>query len=313
MYKLLVVSGVALILLVGLGQSPSNKRSYVAGRFALSLDGSEELDLLRSADGGAAAGQVVEEVQPDGVVRKHLGGVKYEDITLTLGMSMTKAMYDWINASMTNKQVRKNGAIIAADYDYTERSRLEFKNALITEVGFPALDASSKEPSYMEVKFQPESTARVAGSGRKIDPKVQKKWLPANFRLSIEGLEEPTRRVNKVESFSIKMKAVAGGRPELEMGDLSFTCPEAFAKPLYDWHEDFVIKGNNGQDKELGGSIDYLGTDLREVLFTVKFQNLGIFKVSPEKAEAGSENLRRVKAEMYCETMELSPGSPPAQ
>jgi hypothetical protein len=126
---------------------------------------------------------------------------------------------------------------------------------------------------------------------------------------AIDGLEEPTSRVNKVEALTIKMKAVEGGRPEIDVGDLRVTSAESHAKKLYDWHDDFVIKGNNGSDKELGGSLEYLSTDLQEVLLTIKLQHLGIFKVTPDKVEAGSENLRRVKAEMYCETMELNLGS----
>jgi tail tube protein gp19 len=310
MYKLAVVSGVVLVLIVGLGQSPSNKRSYVAGRFALSLDGSSEFDFLRSADGGAAEGEVIAVKDAGGGIRKHIAGVKYEDITMTCGAALSKAFYEWISSTVANKPVPKSGAIIAADYDFTEIGRLTFKDALITEVSFPALDGASKEPCFMTVKIQPVSTERSAGSGRKIDAKVQKKWLPSNFRLKIDGLDEPTKRVNKIEALTVKQKVVDGRvGGALEVGDLRITCPEAYAKPLYDWHDDFVIKGNNGQDKELGGSLEYLTTDLQEVLFTIKLQNLGIFKVSPEKVEAGSENLRRVKAEMYCETMELSPGA----
>lgn len=312
MYKLAVVSGVAMVLLVGLGQSPSNKRSYVAGRFALSLDDSPEVDFLRSVEGGAAVGNVVAETEPDSVLRKHIAGVKYEDITMTVGASMSRAFHEWLSASMSGKALRKSGAIIAADYDYTEKSRREFKEALITEVGFPALDASSKDACFMTITILPESTQESPGTGKKIDPKVQKKWLPANFRLKIDGLDAAMTRVNKIDSFTLKQKVspTGGTRPILEASDLRITCPELHAKPLYDWHEDFVIKGNNGSDKELSGSLEYLGTDLQEVLFTIKFQNLGIFKVSPDKVEAGSENLRRVKAEMYCETMELGPGSP---
>jgi len=82
MYKLAVISGVVLVLIVGLGQSPSNKRSYVAGRFALSLDGSSEFDFLRSADGGAAEGEVIAVKDAGGGITKHIAGVKYEDITV---------------------------------------------------------------------------------------------------------------------------------------------------------------------------------------------------------------------------------------
>ena len=54
---------------------------------------------------------------------------------------------------------------------------------------------------------------------------------------------------------------------------------------------------------ERGGSLTYLTPDLKTELFTITFEHLGIFKLTPEKVEAGSENIRRVKAEMYCEDM----------
>ena len=76
---------------------------------------------------------------------------------------------------------------------------------------------------------------------------------------------------------------------------------------LYQWHEDFVIKGNCTQDKERVGALHYLGSDLKE-LFTLEFSGLGIFSLTPEKHEAGSENIRRIKAEMYCEQISFAPG-----
>ena len=37
------------------------------------------------------------------------------------------------------------------------------------------------------------------------------------------------------------------------------------------------------------------------VLGSLQFFNLGIFKIAPEKLEAGADTIRRVKVEMYCE------------
>ncbi|HWF86401.1 MAG TPA: hypothetical protein VG222_16185, partial [Vicinamibacterales bacterium] len=87
------------------------------------------------------------------------------------------------------------------------------------------------------------------------------------------------------------------------------TCGEAAADQLYAWHEDFVINGNNGQDKEKGGTLEYMSANMKDVLFTLTFSGLGIFKLTPEKVEAGSENVRRVKAEMYCEQITFKEGS----
>ena len=70
-----------------------------------------------------------------------------------------------------------------------------------------------------------------------------------------------------------------------------------------------MIKGNNGEDHEKGGTLEYLTPNLQEVLFTLHFFHLGVFKVSPDKMEASGEPIRRLKVEMYCEDIRFDFGS----
>ena len=67
-----------------------------------------------------------------------------------------------------------------------------------------------------------------------------------------------------------------------------------------------MINGNASAEDEKSGMLEYLTPNLKDVLFTINFHNLGIFKLAPEKLEAGGEQIRRVKAEMYCERMEFN-------
>jgi hypothetical protein len=294
-------------------------RAFVAGKYGVDLGGSMA-GWVFSADGGTASADVVtEKMGPDHLARKHLAGVKYDDITVTCGTGMSKGFYTWIQDSFDHKYSRKDGAIITADYDYSEKSRLTFSQALISEVGFPALDASSKDACKLTLKFSPEITRTTATFGGKtavtgqFKQAVQKKWLPANFRLRIDGLDDACSRVSKIDALVVKQKNVEHSVGEmrdyqkepasLEIPNLVITTAESHSEELYKWHEDFVIKGNNGDEKEKGATLEYLTPDLKTVLFTVTFQHLGIFKLSPDKVEAGSENIRRVKAEMYCEEM----------
>jgi hypothetical protein len=78
---------------------------------------------------------------------------------------MSNGFYQWIQDLLNHKYLRKHGALIDADYRYVERSRLDFVNALITEVGFPALDAASKAACRMTVKFAPEYTRMQKANG----------------------------------------------------------------------------------------------------------------------------------------------------
>ena len=310
LYRIAVLLLAASLVVVGIAAA---ERSYVAGRFALEIDGIAA-GWMKSAEGGHATSDVVtEDIGGTLFAKKHIAGVKYEDFSINCGTGMSKGFYEWIKASFDHKPFRKNGAIHVADYDYKEMNTLAFSNALITEVGFPACDASSKDPAFMALKFAPEVTRFGQGSGKPLDPgaKIQKKWLPANFRLTIDGLD--CTRVNKIEAITVKQSVVERlGQIEptkLEYPNLVVTLPESSAKTFYDWHEDFVIKGNNSDASEKTGSLEYLTPDLKDVLFTLTFSNLGIFKCTPEKAEAGSENIRRVKAELYCEEMKFTYGS----
>jgi hypothetical protein len=92
-------------------------------------------------------------------------------------------------------------------------------------------------------------------------------------------------------------------QPYLELPNLVFYLPEAFAKPFFDWHEDFVIKGNNGDDRERAGSLELLEPSLKQSLLTIGFAHLGILSVDPVSGDGG---LRMVRVEMYCEDMTLT-------
>jgi hypothetical protein len=47
---------------------------------------------------------------------------------------------------------------------------------------------------------------------------------------------------------------------------------------------------------------------MKEVLFTLTFHGLGIFRLSPDKPQPGNENIRRITAEMYCQSMDFAYG-----
>lgn len=296
-----------------------NPRAYSAGKFGLELGGAKA-GWVQSVEGGHAVADVVnEKVGADLIVHKHIAGVKYEDITVNCGTGMSKAFYEWIKASFDRKHIRKDGAIHTCNYDGGIVSTLDFYHALISEIGFPALDAGSKDAAKMTIKFSPEFTRHKKGNG-KVDPSgfslgkgEQKRWLPRNFRLTIQGLT--CTHVNKIEALTLKQKVVEHAIGEkrdyekepanLETPNLVVTMSEHNADDWYNWHKSFVIDGNNDNKAEKSGTLEYLTEDLKTVLFKLDFFGLGIFKLTPDKVEAGGENLRRLKAEMYCEEIKF--------
>jgi SAM-dependent methyltransferase len=288
-------------------------RSYATGSYGIELDGLSA-DWVQSAEGGHATGDVVtEKIGPDRVVHKHLAGVKYEDITVNCGAGMSKGFYEWIKTTFALKGSPQNGAVVMTSPSGQAESRLEFYNSLVTEVGFPALDASSKEACSLTIRFAPEFT-RYAKGGGKVEPKiatraVQKPWLRSNFRLQIADLD--CTKVNKIDGLTVRQvlvqlelgvsRSYQKESSHLEIPNLVVTLPDAAAQSFYDWHEDFVIKGNSDKSREKSGTLEFLAPNLQDVLFKLTLSNLGIFSLKSVPSGTSTATIRQVQAEMYCE------------
>src|SRR5436190_1215887 len=134
----------------------ADRRSYTSGNFMFTLDG-VKCGFLKKVSGGAMTADVIKEGTGGGyTIHKHIGGPHFEDFELQVGFSMSRALYQWIEASWRQAFLRKNGSIISADNNLNAIQEREFLNALITEHTIPKCDGSSKDPAYLTVKFAPE-------------------------------------------------------------------------------------------------------------------------------------------------------------
>ena len=290
-------------------------RPYASSNYMLNLAG-VSVGFLKSVVGGGVTAEVISEsAGPSYFTKKHLGPIKYEEFTVRIGPSMNLAIFDWIAASWQMNYSRKSGSIISADYKLEAQSERQFSNALITETTIPAMDSSAKEPAYLTIKFQPEvvqykkAAGKVSGAIGRSD---QTLWLPSNFRLVIAGLD--CTRVTKIDSFTIKQTLAnddvghardAESKPgRLDFPNLKISLFEASAQTWIDWHDDFVIKGNNGESSEKNGSLALLSPDRTTELGRINFFNLGIFKLAFDDSGA-ADAINRVTAELYCERMEF--------
>jgi phage tail-like protein len=298
-----------------------NQRSYATARYGLELNGAS-MGFVESFEGGnATADVVVERPGPDGIARKHLGDVKYEEIVLTCGATMSQPFYDWLVATLNENPRRQNGAVVAYDYNLTEIWRLNFFNSFVSEVGFPALDASSKDAARLCVKLVADYTRRdttnvgKAAATASVTRERPKIWLPSNFRLNIDGLD--CDWVIRIEAITVKQlltQSSAGAVRNsqlfpsyLQVSNLVITLTESKAADFYDWHQSFVIEGNNGQNQEKNGTLELLSANLKDVLFGLQFNNLGIFRLA--MIQASADAVSRIQAEMYCDQVLFTTGA----
>jgi len=192
--------------------------------------------------GDATADVITEKLGPDRVAHKHFAGVKYEDIVVTCGADMSKSFYDWIAAALNLNSAYspKDGATVIADSSGRVTARLEFMHALIHEITFPALDASSTTPGVFQVKLTPEYTRTDNKSSAIVKSSVspETNWLVRNFRLQINGLDCTSVDSIDALTISIDQRADAVGDARdyakepttLNIPNLSFTIPVVFAR-----------------------------------------------------------------------------------
>lgn len=294
----------------------ADKRSYSAGHFMLSLDG--EPAVLKDFDGGNIKGEVLTiNMGPENLAMKHISTLKFEPFKLNIGMSMGKPLYEWIKASLDRQHMYKNGYVVSGSFDYKAMSFRHFEDAQITEITVPALDATSKDAAFFAITIDPVKIVYQDGDNSDLKGSVntkQKKWLCSNFRLELGDL--PCKRVSKIDSFTIKQGVVQDDVGEqrtpfkiptkLEMPNLKFTFSAADVKPWAEWFDEFVIKGNNGQEKELNGRIVFLDPSLQEELGSIDIFQVGIFSLVPEKFESHTDKRASYVAECYVERMQFN-------
>jgi hypothetical protein len=303
-------------------QLPAATRSYTSGKFALEIDGQFAGWLQTAAGGQAVTSVVTGSPTSNEVQKKSVAGVKYQDIDLTCGTGMSPSFYEWIRSSLEKPFLRRNGSLVACDFNDRAVTEVDWFNSFISEIVFPACDAASRAPGSLKLKLTPEVTrwmkaGRTALPGAPSRSAKNEVWLPANFRLRIDGLD--CSRVTNIEPITSKsalIRSVISATPALiaapsavQVRSLVVTLLETQAAEFVQWRKDSAIRGNTGSDPGRRGQLDYLAPGNGQSLFSLSFSGLGINQLRPEIASAGSEQIRRVKAEMFYKDLRFAYGA----
>jgi len=281
-----------------------------------------DISLLRKASGGNVVGRVVEFASGnDPIVEKQLDGTTTDDIRVELGMAMSSGLFDWIADSWGPNPPSLDGAVLGCDLTYTVHSERGFVAALISETGFPALDAASKTTGYLGLRLTPRAVLPTVDPGTKLSFGIgvkPKLWLSSAFKLEIDGIN--ASKVSRIAPFVVRRPIEvisSGGTTTLQAGMVDFpplriTLSMAGAMDWFDWYEDFVLNGNNGPAAERTGTIRLLAPNLQNEIARVDLAGLGIYRLTTDKDEdAPPDQIARVTAHLYCEQMTLVPGGGP--
>jgi hypothetical protein len=301
----------------------TDKTSFTAGHFELSIDGHPTTAYLKSVDGGYIKHALVEEgIGSDLHHVKHASVAEIDPISFEFGISGADNVLNWIQQSWNKKWSRRNGVITHADFNLNKQIEHEFFEALITETTFPTLDGASKEAAYLKVKMQPEkvitklnpSSQKISGSNLGKGQSKQKMWMCSGFRLNINGIDD-MRFTNKIDGFTIKQgikKLYVGAErfPQVEPTKLEFphitgTIAVAYAAKLFKWYEEYVVNGKEDPTAQKTGSIEFLSTDRAKTLFEINLFEVGLVSLSVMPSTANSDQIKRAKFELYVGRMEI--------
>lgn len=294
----------------------ADQRTYTAGRFILEIDNSR-VAVVKKFDGLSMEADIVSnDLGPDNMQAKHVSNIKWTPGKVTVGAGMGKGMYEWIKASFEKKYSTRNGSLTAADFDYKSMSLLTFQNALITSIGVPKLDGSSKDAVYFDIEFEVEQARWAKGDGKVIKGDYGTKfkaWLASNFRFTMGSL--PCDRVATVDAMTWK-QSVASDQigivreptkhpakvtvPDIKIS-VSMADYEQWAQHAKAW----FIDGKHLAENEMNGSVVLLQPDMAKTAGEIHLMNCGFKKFSKQAFEANSEKVARFDVEFYCEQMKF--------
>jgi hypothetical protein len=318
------------VLLISALAAPAAVAQRVSATSTVGVKLENETVIVRSLEGGAVSGTLMSVPGPDGVAKKQLGPTTYGPITMEVGIGARPAL-EWVAASWeTGRSTARSGSVLFGDVNYKVTDGYDFTNATILETTVPALEGSSKATGELTIKFAPSLLRATGATGQDLRADAglakQKMWLTSNFRFELPGL--PDKRVARIESFTVShggpgasagtpSRGVAGGRDvrsgapgSIDFPNLLLDISMADLKGWRDWHEDFVVKGNNGDAQEKAGAIVFLSPDMKTELARISLSNCGIMSLAMPAASATAEKISTFRVELYCERMKLA--LPPA-
>jgi hypothetical protein len=238
---------------------------------------------------------------------------------------MSPSFWQWVAASLNKKPERRNGALVGYDFNYCERSRRSFFGALISEIGFPALDATSKNAAAITIKLTPEWIKWTKGDGSKLSGgqapdqmAKQKKWLTSNFSFALERFKGGgTLRKVKLEAFTVKQNVIDNpvgyekhSRKEvgrLELPSIVVTFPESDVDDWMQWYDKGIAKGDR-RDQYTTGAITYYASDNTTELMRIELAGVSLLSLEIDKYEAHKEAIAQAKATLNVEQLTLKPG-----
>jgi hypothetical protein len=306
----ILLSSVALAALVALSTiaAGASLGTTTNGGAIITIDGVAAGRVLEWEGGDPRASVVTGPASTDGTATKQPGAPVCAPLVVKCALPPAGPLQDLLAEFCSNKAPRRT--IVLTDYDAVGNATgaTAFDGAMLDEVHLPALDASNTAPANATFVFTVEQshdtkpfTATPVSSARATS---------SMFRLAVDGLDG--KGVTRIEPIIVRRggtsadtagtsRDYASTSGAVEYSNLSVTLTRASSATWRTWFNDFVINGKSGDEDEKSGALEFLSKDMKQVVFALRFQNMGILRVSRVAVAEGAPEL--VQAELYFEKL----------
>lgn len=210
---------------------------------------------------------------------------------------MPAVLFQWLKSTLEGSSRRSNVTIVE-DGPIKNKMSWELFNALVTGIGFPALDRGAKDNAELKLRLRSENTtAYPTGEGEApLSYPVVRSWAASDFRLQIDGLDSVGAAVKKIGALNIAIDERGGDHRRIEFPNITMSLPMHKSGEILSWFDSFVTKGNSRSSGEKNGQLLYFSAD-NDPFLILNLTGIGIMRVT----KAGG----MIDVEMYCERMEL--------
>ena len=230
--------------------------------------------------------------------KKHLGALRWADLEASVGIDADPALYQWIGDAWFGQPARDRAVLDTFDPVTRRAETIELQKPLLREVVLPGLDASVHDQRFLKLKIAPQSVRRRPGGSVIVGEQEPGRELYAHaFTVEIDGID--CSGVQAVAPIAVQTRMEERKRGGLlAFSDVHLQVAAGKLGSFQAWFDDFVLRGNNDDDKERDGRVTFYDPLLKDALATLELYHLGIYRV-------GAADRALAQVDLYCERMEL--------
>lgn len=222
--------------------------------------GGETTD-IHFASGGWPTHEVIHDIGPENLPKKHIGKPKFEDIKMTFEHDWNGPMTAWLNECMSGRQQRTNFAILLQGSGGREKRTYNLFDTFPQRVVFPAFDSEEETSTLLQVSV---SAGHVDGDGNGLRMKAKEKAnrtkCSSNLRF---GISEPGGAPKSFDVYSseevvtklIPVDLDGDAQPDVvhvDVGNLVIYLPAVQAGYFMNWLEQVKTAPLEEKLKKLG-------------------------------------------------------------